>query len=262
MSALDLTVTVCTLNEEKNIEACLASLWAQNPSEIIVIDANSNDRTRELAEKYGARVINAGRKGLAFQRKVGVEAASCRYIGLIDADHRPDPDCFARLIKELEENGYDGIEAQIISVSNKGYWDWAMEQNFRLTHNIPGPRIMIGTPCIYRTEVLKKINFDPFFTGPSDDTDLCYRLCKAGYKLGVGTPVVRQEHRSEFKSFSRKWIWYGKGDAQFVWKHPERTLSILKHELYNYPIKKSIIALRNGLPELVPFFCFVEHSSI
>ncbi len=251
---LDLSVTVCTLNEEENIGKCLESLWEQHPREIIVIDGGSDDRTVQIAENFRARVINAGRKGLAYQRKLGVETARFKYIALIDADHRPDKNCFAILIRELEEIGYDGIEAQIISVSNKGYWDWAMELNFRLTHNIPGRRIMIGTPCIYRRKVLKKVNFDPFFTGPSDDTDLCYRLCKAGYKLGVGTPIVRQEHRSDFKTFVRKWIWYGKGDAQFAWRHPERLYSIVKHELYNYPIKKSFVAIRSKQFKVIPFF--------
>ena len=88
------------------------------------------------------------------------------------------------------------------------------------------------------------VNFDPFFTGPSDDTDLCYRMVSAGYKLGMGTGKVKEENRSEFKTFLKKWIWYGKGDAQFAWKHPERLLSIVKHEVYNYPIKKSWIAIQ------------------
>lgn len=252
--SLPLSVTICALNEEKNIAACLERIFAQNPREVIVIDGNSDDRTREIAEESGAAVINAGRRGLAHQRKVGVDAANEPYIALIDADHRPERGCFRTLIEELEANDYDGIEAQILSVANKGYWDWAMEQNFRLTHNSPGPRIMIGTPCIYRAKVLKKVNFDPFFTGPSDDTDLCYRMVKAGYKLGVGTPSVYQEHRSDFATFRKKWIWYGKGDAQFAWKHPERASSIVKHELFNYPIKKTVIALRRGEPKVVPFF--------
>jgi len=254
LSKLPLSVTICVLNEEKNIGDCIDSTLMQNPKEIIVIDGDSGDKTRQIAQTKGAKVINAGRKGLAYQRKVGVEAASQEYIAIIDADHRPEPGCFRILIEELESNSYDGIEAQILSISNNGYWDWAMEQNFKLTHNLPGPRIMIGTPCIYRTNVLKKINFDPFFTGPSDDTDLCYRLVKAGYRLGVGTPKVLQKHRNDFKSYRKKWIWYGKGDAQFAWKHTERTLSILKHELFNYPIKKSFIAIKNRQPKVIPFF--------
>ena len=52
----------------------------------------------------------------------------------------------------------------------------------------------------------------------------------------------------------KKFIWYGKGDAQFVWYHKERTLSILKHITYNYPIKKTQWQLKNKKINLVPFF--------
>ena len=253
-SNLDLSVTICTLDEEKNIKECLLAVFAQKPSEVIVVDGGSVDNTISIAKDLGAMVINAGRKGLAYQRKIGVDRAEYKFIALIDADQRPTVGCFASLIKEIEKYQYDGIGAQRVSVRNIGYWDWAMEKNFKLTHNNPGPRIMIGTPCIYRSSVLKIVNFDPFFTGPSDDTDLCYRMVSAGYKLGMGTGEVKEENRSEFKTFRKKWIWYGKGDAQFVWKHRERLLSIVKHEVYNYPIKKSWIAIQRKEFKVIPFF--------
>ena len=69
---------------------------------------------------------------------------------------------------------------------------------------------MIGTPCIYKTKILKKVNFDPFFTGPSDDTDLCYRIKKSGYRIGVGKAIINHQNRTSFKEFFNKMIWYGK----------------------------------------------------
>ncbi|MGB6649664.1 MAG: glycosyltransferase, partial [Bacteroidota bacterium] len=45
-----LTVITLTLNEERNIADCLASVtWAD---EIIVIDSGSTDRTQEIARQY------------------------------------------------------------------------------------------------------------------------------------------------------------------------------------------------------------------
>jgi glycosyltransferase involved in cell wall biosynthesis len=253
-SRLPLTATICTLDEEGNIAAILDILVRESIAEIVVVDGGSIDRTVEIARSYGAKVINTGRLGLAHQRRVAVENAGQAAVALLDADHRPEPGALAKLLDELHEYGYDGIEAQIVSEHNVGYFDWAMEENFRLTHNFPGPRRMIGTPCVYRTEVLRQVNFDPFFTGPADDTDLCYRLKKHGYVLGVGTAVVRQVHRSSFSGFLKKWFWYGKGDAQFVWKHPERLMSILKHQLWTYPVAKSWLAVRVGSVRVVPFF--------
>jgi len=158
------------------------------------------------------------------------------------------------MINQLTITGFDGIEAFIYSVKNKSFWDWSMEQNFVLSHNIVRETDMIGTPCIYKAEVLKLNNFDPFFTASSDDTDLSYRLIKNGFRLGICAAIVRQEHRSEMKTFIKKLIWYGKGDAQFVYKHPERLIHMLKHHYYNYPVKKSFYAIKKLKFQVIPFF--------
>ena len=49
------SVSVITLNSAEGLPACLESL--KDFEEIIVCDGNSTDKTREIAESYGARVI-------------------------------------------------------------------------------------------------------------------------------------------------------------------------------------------------------------
>lgn len=251
---LPVSVTICTLNEEKNISKCIESMMRQNPYEIILVDGSSNDKTVEIAKKYNVKVIIVDKKGLAYQRKIAVENCSQKYIAIMDADHRPDLGSFEKMIHQLTITGFDGIEAFIYSVKNKSFWDWSMEQNFILSHNIVRETDMIGTPCVYKAEVLKLNNFDPFFTASSDDTDLSYRLIKKGFRLGICSAIVRQEHRSEMKTFIKKLIWYGKGDAQFVYKHPERLFHMLKHHYYNYPLKKSFYAIKKLKFQVIPFF--------
>lgn len=72
-----ISVVVPTLNEEKFIERTLVSLINQDFKnyELIVVDNNSLDRTAEIAERFGARVIFepkawviADRLGLWLQR--------------------------------------------------------------------------------------------------------------------------------------------------------------------------------------------------
>lgn len=249
-----ISATVCTLNEADNIGDCIRALQACGPDEIIVVDATSEDDTASIAEALGATVVVVPRNGLSAQRNRCVSEARNVLVALFDADHRPEPDVLDVLARELQEFGVDGIEAQILSVENHGYWDWAMEMNFRLSQNKPGPRTMIGTPCVYRRDTLLGVPFDEFFTGPSDDTDLCYRLVKAGHSLAVGSGVVRQVHRKTFPDFRRKWLWYGSGDAQFMWKHPERAASIIFHQLIRYPVLKSVMALKISEPRMLLFF--------
>ena len=52
---MKITATIITLNEERNIARAIESLRCCD--EILMLDSGSSDRTLELAEKLGARVI-------------------------------------------------------------------------------------------------------------------------------------------------------------------------------------------------------------
>ena len=139
------------------------------------------------------------------------------------------------------------LERDNKSYSKKlNYADKSYQEIMEVNINKKGPRRMIGTPTLWHTKILKKNNFDPFFSGPSDDTDVCYKIFKKGHTFGGSSGVCYHLHRSNIKQYFKKYIWYGKGDALFILKHPERTLSIVKHQLYNYPIKFSFLALKNN----------------
>jgi glycosyltransferase involved in cell wall biosynthesis len=55
-TAIPVSVVVMTKNEEHNIEQCLASLTSFD--EVFVVDSESEDRTREIAERTGAHVVS------------------------------------------------------------------------------------------------------------------------------------------------------------------------------------------------------------
>ena len=55
MPKIPISVLVPTWNEEKNLPACLESVkWAD---EILVVDSQSTDRTLEIAESFGATIL-------------------------------------------------------------------------------------------------------------------------------------------------------------------------------------------------------------
>ena len=68
-----LSVIVPTKNSERFLERCLKSIKSQTYKnlEIIVVDNNSNDKTKEIAEKYTKLVFNKGPERSA-QRNFGV----------------------------------------------------------------------------------------------------------------------------------------------------------------------------------------------
>ncbi len=83
---MKISATIITFNEERNIAAALDSVsWAD---EIIVVDSNSVDRTREIAEEKGARVIVNDWAGFSDQKQFAVDQAKYDWIISIDADER------------------------------------------------------------------------------------------------------------------------------------------------------------------------------
>src|SRR5579864_8361270 len=81
---MKITATIITLNEERNIARAIESLRCCD--EIVVLDSGSSDRTVELAEKFGARVIESPWRGYAGQKNWAAGQASHDWILSLDAD--------------------------------------------------------------------------------------------------------------------------------------------------------------------------------
>ena len=79
-----ITATIITLNEERNIARAIESLRCCD--EILIVDSGSVDRTTELAEKLGARVIDANWRGYAGQKNWAAEQATHDWVLSLDAD--------------------------------------------------------------------------------------------------------------------------------------------------------------------------------
>jgi glycosyltransferase involved in cell wall biosynthesis len=101
-----ITAVVAVYNEEKNIEECLKTL--EFADEIIVIDAQSIDKTASIAQSLGAKVITSDMMYPEQNKNLGIENASNEWVFILDADERVTPE-LASEIKEVAESGdYDG----------------------------------------------------------------------------------------------------------------------------------------------------------
>ena len=84
-----LSVIIPTLNEEEVVGECLKSLKDQNFDgryEVIIVDGDSSDRTREIAEIYADKVISQRSEGIGGARRDGVEASRGDVFVFTDAD--------------------------------------------------------------------------------------------------------------------------------------------------------------------------------
>lgn len=81
-----ISAVIIAFNEEEKIaEAVKSVLWAD---EILLIDSESQDKTREIAEKLGAKVIVQKWLGFSKQKQFAVDSAKNDWIFSLDADER------------------------------------------------------------------------------------------------------------------------------------------------------------------------------
>jgi len=89
VSSPGISAIIITLNEERNIGRCLESLQGI-ADEIIVVDSHSTDRTRQIAEAHGARVIERDWEGYSATKNRANADANHAYILSLDADEALD----------------------------------------------------------------------------------------------------------------------------------------------------------------------------
>jgi glycosyltransferase involved in cell wall biosynthesis len=81
---MKISATIITFNEERNLPRALESLRCCD--EIVIVDSGSTDRTAEIAENYGARVLEANWRGYAGQKNYASDCAAHDWVLSIDAD--------------------------------------------------------------------------------------------------------------------------------------------------------------------------------
>lgn len=103
---MNISVVIPAYNEEKRIGACLTSIYHQTelPSEVIVVDNNSTDKTAEIAKRMGATVVSETKQGITFARNAGFNAAHGDVIARTDADTIVSRDWIEKINKHFEKD--------------------------------------------------------------------------------------------------------------------------------------------------------------
>ena len=86
MNSADVCILIPTLNEAATIGQLIKDFKAEGFSNILVIDGNSRDRTREIAEEEGARAVLQTGKGKGQAMIQVFELLESPYVLLIDGD--------------------------------------------------------------------------------------------------------------------------------------------------------------------------------
>jgi glycosyltransferase involved in cell wall biosynthesis len=95
--ALPLSISIISLNEEVNLRRCLRSA-AGLAREVVVVDSGSTDRTREVAEEFGATFLQQDWLGHRDQKNVALEQCTQPWVLALDCDEELSAELRASLL--------------------------------------------------------------------------------------------------------------------------------------------------------------------
>lgn len=207
MSRPPLTVLIPTLDEERNLAACLATVAFAD--EIVVVDSHSRDRTVEIARAHGARVLARAFDDWSSQKNWALAQCTHPWVLCVDADERVTPAlaaAIAALPAEPPADGYRVLRANRFLGQPIRYSGWQDDHVLRLFRRDRG---RFAGAIHERVRGLARVadlpgglDHDPYPTWPDYERKL-WRYARAGARAayaagrrsGPGAMLIRPPAR-------------------------------------------------------------------
>ena len=212
-------VIVTAYNEENAIEARLENLRALDypPEllELVVTSDASTDRTEELAEAAGARVLRNPRGGKVAAQDAAVRSTEAEVVAFSDANATWAPDALRKLVRSIADPRVayvcGRLRLETPDGSNKEGVYWRYELVTREGESRLGS-VTAGNGAVYALRRSDYVEVDPRF---GHDLSLPYRMVQRGRRAVYEpeaqaferpTPTNETEYRRKVRMFEHAWL--------------------------------------------------------
>ncbi|MDP8265633.1 MAG: glycosyltransferase [Candidatus Aceula meridiana] len=209
------SVVIPTKNSSEHLDKVLLSVRNQTYRniEIIVVDNDSVDDTREIAAKHTDKIYTQGSERSS-QKNFGAKIAKGEYIFFLDSDAEPSEEVVWECAK-LIQKGYDMV---IIPEKHLGSNFWArakaLERECFLNDDT------IEAPWFFKRDSFFSVGGydEEMFAG--EDWDLFERMKEKGYQFTRNQSFIRHHlgHLKFWKAIRKKY-YYGKNLGVFIEKN-------------------------------------------
>jgi len=228
-----ISIIITTKNEEYNIANCLKSIkrqtYPQDEIEIISVDNNSTDKTKEIAFSYTDKVYNAGPERSA-QRNFGVKQATGEYLLYLDADMILSADVVKECVEKCKKKGYvalyipervvdlsshrlNNLCNQTFNLCNQSYW--VKVRDFE--RSFYNATVIDCVRFVRRDKFLAVGGFDENLTGP-EDWDFDRRIRQVGKVDIIKSPLYHNERGFNIRRYLNKKVYYAQSFHEYVQK--------------------------------------------
>lgn len=256
-----MSVVVCTHRNPTLLAHTLDSLVWQSLDkelyEVIVVDNNSQDNTKDLVESYpSVKYVLEEKLGLSYARNAGIENARGDIIVFIDDDAEASRSWLDELLKV-----YDSVaDAWAVGGKVLPIWDalkpdWLTEEYYRSlslvewgeeTRALHWPDRIIGTNCSFRKEAFSSIgNFKPELGRIGslllsfEDTEIQQRIAEMGHSVYYTPDATVYHHVPAFRMTEEYFC------SRSLGNHLSQILMILSENGYAHEVHQFVNGFRN-----------------
>ena len=198
------TIVVPVRNGATTIAECVSSLLAsqydRQQFEIVVVDNDSSDPTREILRGFGSeiRVLTERVRGASAARNHGIRDARGALIALTDADCVVEPGWLSALVSPLEDQAVGVVGGRILSREKGNRIEKFGEtiHDHRRAIEIEDQPYVISMNWASRREVIQTAGMFDESLLRGQDVDLAWRIHRSGLRL-VYAPSAIIRHRNE-----------------------------------------------------------------
>jgi glycosyltransferase involved in cell wall biosynthesis len=243
---MKITVILCTYNRCQTLATALGSITASTLPhsvdwEVIVVDNNSRDETRDVVEDFcrrypgRLRYLLEPRQGKSYALNTGIREAQGDVLAFVDDDVTVEPTWLGNLTSDLHNSEWAGAGGRIILQWPPKIPRWLSVEGPLTRHGFPGfdqgreAKQLIGPPfgtnMAFRKEMFEKHGMFRTDLGPTpaseirgEDTEFGRRLIAAGERLRYEPSAIVYhpvpENRINKKHLLKWWYDNGRADAR------------------------------------------------
>jgi len=231
-----ISIIVPVLNGEATIELLLKSLleadYSKEKTEIIIVDGNSTDKTRDIVAKHPVKLQIEKRKGPNIARNTGIKHANGEIIAFTDSDCIVSKNWIMKIVENFRDPKVGCVGGNVKGHNShflSRYADNSISPVIRAYRkrkelDFIGPFAGCPAGCnmSFRRQALEDVGgFDENICYSFEEDELIERVCRIGHKLILDPQVlVWHKHRSSLGDVLKQAFKYGKGAGSLV-KRPK-----------------------------------------
>jgi len=209
-----ISIVIPTLDEEDTVAEIIEGCKPYG-DEILVVDGHSRDRTREVAESLGVKVILDNRKGKGEALRHVVNFVNGNIIVFIDADGSHDPKDIPKLVEPIIKDEADHVSGSRL-IGGSSELHGGFDECFRLMGS------SFITACInwrfkvklsesqngfraIKTDIIKQLGLEENIT--TIEQEMIMKTLKKGFRMAE-VPSHEYERKKGYSKISLRKVWF------------------------------------------------------